>query len=153
MSRINRRLALLSTVVLTLTAAACSSSAKPTAVATTNPTPSSPAPYAKKGPHAVGYTDLELAGGRRVVAWYPAVPGTTSGHKRESIDVAGMLNPALQARVPAEYRINYDTDAYQDAPSAPAAGGYPLVVFSHGYAGFPEQSVTLATTLASWGFV
>jgi predicted dienelactone hydrolase len=28
-----------------------------------------------------------------------------------------------------------------------------LVVFSHGFAGFPEQSVTLTTHLASWGFV
>src|SRR4051812_44711399 len=126
MSRINRRLARFSAVVLTLLAAACSSSAKPSAVATNNPVPSRPAPYAKKGPHAVGYTDLELAGGRRVVAWYPAVPGTTSGHKQESIDVAGMLNPVLQAKVPAEYRINYEAGAYQDAPSAPVAGGYPL---------------------------
>ncbi len=37
------------------------------------------------------------------------------------------------------------------APVAPRR--YPLVVFSHGYAGFRDQSTFLTAGLASWGFV
>ena len=126
------------------------SSAPTTAVV---PASASPAPYAKAGPYAVGFTTMHLAGGRRVVVWYPAQPGKTSGHAQESIDVASYLSPALQAKVPASDRVLYKASAYADAPPATTPGNYPLVVFSHGFAGFPEQSVTLTTHLASWGFV
>ena len=34
-----------------------------------------------------------------------------------------------------------------------APGRYPMVVFSHGYAGFRDQSTFLTARLASWGFV
>jgi predicted dienelactone hydrolase len=33
------------------------------------------------------------------------------------------------------------------------SGTFPLVLFSHGYAGFRDQSTYLTTHLASWGFV
>ena len=85
--------------------------------------------------------------------WYPAVAATTAGHKQESIDLASMLSPALKAKVPLADRVLYLADAYQDAPPATTPGNYPLVVFSHGFAGYPEQSVSLTTHLASWGFV
>ena len=40
------------------------------------------------------------------------------------------------------------------SPVSPVAPGrYPLVVFSHGYAGFRDQSTFLTARLASWGFV
>jgi predicted dienelactone hydrolase len=115
--------------------------------------PSGPAPYAKTGPYAVGYTNLRLADGRRVVVWYPAAEGKTAGHAQESIDVASFLTPQLQAKVPATDRVKYLAKAYDRAPAATDHGPYPLVLFSHGYAGFPEQSVSLTTHLASWGFV
>ena len=114
-------------------------------------TKTSAAPYAKTGPHAVGYTELKLADGRRVVVWYPAEAGSKGAVQQ--IDVASFLSPELQAQVPAEDRILSPTSARADAAPAKQAGGYPLVVFSHGFAGFPEQSSTLATHLASWGFV
>jgi predicted dienelactone hydrolase len=109
------------------------------------------APYAKTGPHAVGYTQLKLADGRRVVVWYPAEQGSKGAVQK--IDVASFLSPQLQAQVPAEDRLLYPTSASLDAKPAKQKGGYPLVVFSHGFAGFPEQSSTLVTHLASWGFV
>lgn len=139
-----------------LVTACSSSSAKSSSSAPTTtvvPASTSPAPYAKAGPYAVGFTTLHLAGGRRVVVWYPAQPNATAGHAQESIDVASFLSPALQAKVPASDRVLYTANAYADAPPATTPGNYPLVVFSHGYAGFPEQSVTLTTHLASWGFV
>ena len=135
-----------------LVAAGCSSS-KPAATTTTRPVPPDPAPYAKKGSFAVGYTTLRLAGGRRVVVWYPADPATTAGHTQETIDLASLLTPALQAKVPAADRVKYRADAFEDAPAASTPGRYPLVVFSHGFSGYPEQSVSLTSHLASWGFV
>jgi predicted dienelactone hydrolase len=139
-------------------AAACSSSptkSTGTSVTTTTTAGSAaaPAPYAKAGPYAVGYTTLHLAGGRRVVVWYPARPGSTKGHPQETIDIASFLSPALQAKIPAGDRPLYTTNAYENAPAATSPGKYPLVVFSHGFAGFPEQSVSLTTHLATWGFV
>src|SRR5262249_20926156 len=104
-------------------------------------------------PHAVGFTKLKLADGREVVVWYPAAKESVAGHATESIDVASMLSPALQAQVPASKRPLYTVEAYDGAPAEAVDGGYPLVVFSHGFAGFPEQSVSLVRHLASWGFV
>lgn len=150
-------------VVALFLAAGCSSSTPSTtnvgpskrasATTTTTVAPADPAPYAKKGSFAVGYTTLHLAAGRRVVVWYPADPATTAGHKQEIIDLGGFLSPDLQAKIPAGFRPLYKTDAYENAPAATTPGKYPLVVFSHGFAGYPEQSVSLTTHLASWGFV
>ncbi len=147
------RLLVGSCVALSLLAGACGSSSKATPTATTRPVPADPAPYAKKGPYAVGVTTMQLAGGRRVAVWYPANTATTAGHAQESIDIANMLNPGLQKLVPAEDHILYKDDAFVDAPAATTPGSYPLVIFSHGFAGYPSQSVTLTTHLASWGFV
>ena len=135
---------------------ACSSSSKPSATTSTTSTTVSTAnqaPYAQPGPYAVGFTTMHLADGRRVVVWYPATKGSTRGHQQQSIDVGGFLNPGLQAKIPAADRVKYLAAAYQDAPPATQPGKYPIVIFSHGFAGFPEQSVTLTTHLASWGFV
>ncbi len=149
--------ALLSTLIV---GAACSSSSKSgstqgpaTTLASTTTVARSPAPYAAVGPYGVGFTTLHLAGGRRVVVWYPAVAATMAGHAQEAIDISSMLNPALQAKIPAASRVLYKAAAYADAPAATSPGRFPLVVFSHGFAGYPEQSVTLTTHLASWGFV
>jgi predicted dienelactone hydrolase len=149
--------------VLVLVAGACSSSksasvtnpATTTATATGPSTTSAsadPAPYAKKGSFAVGYTTLHLAANRQVVVWYPADPASTAGHNQETIDLGGLLSPDLQAKIPASDRVKYKADAFENAPAA-QPGKYPLVVFSHGFAGYPEQSVSLTTHLASWGFV
>ncbi|HUI48383.1 MAG TPA: dienelactone hydrolase family protein [Acidimicrobiia bacterium] len=136
-------------------AAGCSSS-KPSSSGTNTTTSiasADSAPYAKPGPYAVGFTTLHLAGGRRMVVWYPADRATTAGHAQESIDLSSMLSPSLQAKIPAGDRVKYPANAFENAPPANQPGKYPIVMFSHGFAGFPEQSVTLTTHLASWGFV
>jgi dienelactone hydrolase len=54
--------------------------------------------------------------------------------------------------IPAHFTgATYQTDAFRGVPVAP--GRFPLVVFSHGYSGFRDQSTFLTTRLASWGFV
>ncbi len=130
---------------------ACSSSSGGSTATPSSTATRTSAPYARTGPHAVGVTSLKLADGRRVVVWYPAEAGAKGA--REQIDITSFLSPQLQAQVPASDRVLYPTSARVDAPPAKQKGGYPLVVFSHGFAGFPEQSVTLTTHLASWGFV
>jgi predicted dienelactone hydrolase len=152
-----RRLAL-GFVIAALCAASCSSSKPsatiaPSGASSTTAAPADPAPYAKQGAFAVGFTTLHLAGNRQVVVWYPADPASTAGHAQETIDLGGFLSPDLQAKIPASDRVKYKADAYRDAPAASQPGNYPLVVFSHGFAGYPEQSVSLTTHLASWGFV
>ena len=141
-----------------LVGAGCSSSgsgakSSPATSSTSTTTPASPAPYAKDGPYAVGFTTLHLAGGRRVVVWYPAQPGGSASHAQETIDIGGMLSPSLQKLIPPADRVLYKANAFAAFPPVAKSGGYPLVIFSHGFAGYPEQSVTLTTHLASWGFV
>jgi predicted dienelactone hydrolase len=140
-------------VVVGLAAAACSSSSSGAAKPSPTTVAPNPAPYAKPGPYAVGFTRLHLGDRRSVVVWYPAQADAAAGHEREGFDVADMLSPALQAQVPEADRVVYHANAYEGAPAASTPGNYPIVVFSHGFAGFPEQSVSLTTHLASWGFV
>lgn len=109
------------------------------------------AAYAGEGPHPVGTTSFALADGRRVVAWYPAAE-QANDQPKETFDIASLLSPELQNGIPAEKRPIYEINAHPGAPAA-ADGPYPVVLFSHGSAGFPEQSADLVTHLASWGFV
>jgi predicted dienelactone hydrolase len=85
-----------------------------------------------RGPYAVGYRITDLAttsvttGMPRVLnthIWYPAVPGTGT--------VQG--------------------EALRDADVL--AGRWPLILFSHGSCGVPNQSPFYVEALASWGFV
>jgi predicted dienelactone hydrolase len=61
------------------------------------------------------------------VVWYPANAG------------AGPVDPGLRGVL--------------DAPVAPSAAPYPVVLFSHGMCGSPVQSLFLTPLLASQGFV
>ena len=97
----------------------------------------------------MGTTRFALADGRPVVAWYPAAKDAADAPK-ETFDIASLLSPALQSKIPADKRPQYEIDAHPGA--APATGGpYPLVLFSHGFAAFPEQSADLVTHLSLLG--
>ena len=156
MPRLRRTSAIFFAATLTLVVAASCSSSK-SAGTVTAPTTTTVAQrtkaYANAGPYAVGFTQMKLADGRHVVVWYPSTKAAIARHSREQVDIAGFLSPELQAKIPASDRVKYPADAYENAAPRSQQGGYPVVVFSHGYAGFPEQSVTLTTHLASWGFV
>jgi predicted dienelactone hydrolase len=89
------------------------------------------------GPYGVGVRTVPMTkdsvaqpGTPRVldtVVWYPTTPG------------AGPVD-GFQAGV-------------VDAPLDLAGGPYPLLMFSHGSCGYPEQSTFLTPLLASYGFV
>lgn len=109
--------------------------------------------WSERGPFGVGSQQLALADGRRVVAWYPAEEGAGTDEPVETFDVASLLEPDLQAQIPAEMRVQYPIPAAPGAAPDASGGPYPVVLFSHGFAGFPEQSADLVTHLASWGYV
>ncbi len=88
------------------------------------------------GPHAIGVTTLEFTDVRgkelTVEVWYPAIQ-PASGE-------------------PDLYELPIARQAYREAE--PAVGGpFPLLAFSHGFAGIRYQSVFLTEHLASHGFV
>ena len=106
-----------------LVAAGCSSSgsgakSSPGTSPTSSPTTTaaSPAPYVKEGPYAVGFTTLHLAGGRRVVVWYPAQPGGARATRRRRSTSAGMLSPSLQKLIPPSDRVLYKGNAFAAYP-------------------------------------
>ena len=122
-------------------------------VTTTTAPKGAETPYVEDGPYAAGTINLALADGRRVVVWYPTDKAAVAGQPKENFDIASLLSPELQAKIPAEKRPPYEIAAHPGAAPATEKAPYPLVLFSHGYAGFPEQSADLVTHLASWGFI
>lgn len=113
------------------------------------------APYASDGPYDVGFTELHLADGRRVVVWYPAdaeaFPGDGAPHQQ--VEWYGALRSDLLDRVPQAGRVPFRTDAALLAAPATIDDGAPLVLYAHPYAAVPEMSATTMIHLASWGFV
>jgi len=98
-----------------------------------------PTPYDEAGPYAAGVIDLALADGRRAVVWYPAAKAAADATPRMTFDLASLLVPELQARIPAEDRVPYEIDAHPGAAPAKGDGPFPVVLFSHGFLHFPEQ--------------
>jgi len=109
------------------------------------------AAYVEPGPFPVGVTTLDL-GDRKVEVWYPANPTATKGKTPESYFIRDRLPPAIAAILPADINPPKETTAFRDVAGS-KRGPFPLVTFSHGAAGYREQSTFLTTHLASWGFV
>jgi predicted dienelactone hydrolase len=111
-----------------------------------------PTTFTGPGPLGVGETTLTLpTDGAPVEVWYPAIESNVVGKPEATYDVASWLPPALKKLIPAGFTVSYPSGGVRGVPVAP--GRYPLVVFSHGYAGFRDQSTFLTARLASWGFV
>ncbi len=111
-----------------------------------------PKSFTRTGPLGVGETTLTLStDGAPVEVWYPATPASVKGKPRATYDITSWLPPSLKKLIPTGYSVSYPSGGVVGAPMAP--GRYPLVVFSHGYAGFRQQSTFLTASLASWGFV
>lgn len=111
-----------------------------------------PTSFTNPGPFGVGETTLTLpTDGAPVEVWYPATKRSVVGKPEATYDIANWLPPGLKKLIPAGYSVNYPSGGVTGVPVAP--GRYPLVVFSHGYAGFRDQSTFLTARLASWGFV
>jgi dienelactone hydrolase len=118
--------------------------------------------FQKPGPYAVGEYSIALrvtdandtTYTTTVEVWYPAIaaPGARSSYNLATW-VPASLQPLLTtARAKSLVaRANYTEDAKLSLRVA--SGVFPLVLYSHGYAGVRDSSSYLTTRLASWGFV
>lgn len=107
-----------------------------------------PTSYSAAGPYAVGERTFKLPSGVPVEVWYPAEPSDVAGLPMATYDVADYLPPFLQQE---GLSVTHPSGGVRGVPIA--RGTFPLVVFSHGFAGFRTQSSALTAALASWGFV
>lgn len=92
------------------------------------------AAYTDPGPYPVGLTTVRLAD-RTVEVLYPAVEGAT----------------APPGAPPAPPLVGEQV-VVREAPASDE-GPFPVVLYSHGFAGSPLVSATLQAGIASWGFV
>lgn len=84
--------------------------------------------------------------------WYPA-PDSVAGEATEPVDFYAHIPGEVEARVGAFSFPAVDSGAVRDAPLRWPEAPYPVLVFSHGFGGVREQSVSLTTHLASRGYV
>ena len=124
-------------LALSLVAAACSgdgddrTSTGDSASAEQPEDRSGEAAYADPGPYDVGLTTVQLSD-RVVEVLYPAADDTGT---------------------PAQVNgLQPDTTVYRDAPASDE-GPFPVLLYSHGFAGSPLVSANLQAGIASWGFV
>jgi predicted dienelactone hydrolase len=111
-----------------------------------------PTSFTTPGPFRVGETTLTLpTDGAPVEVWYPATKESVAGKSVATYNISSWLPPSLQKLIPAGFSVTYPSGGVRGVAVAP--GRFPLVVFSHGYAGFRVQSTFLTSFLASWGFV
>jgi dienelactone hydrolase len=117
-----------------------------------------PTVFAARGPYGVGVRTIAVGTGRnqrQVELWYPAAAETSSpapARGRTRYDLKDWL-PAESAKAAGPRPLaELATDALRNAPARADAGPFPVVLFSHGLAGFRVQSAFLTTHLASWGF-
>ena len=132
-------------------------------------------PYAdpgQAGPFLVGNTSfffedesrrLSCGSGNRILmteAWYPAVDEAADGWEENYItdfflDRLDEIQAALQdAGIdPEDELFDLPTGSYRDAPLHDQASSMPLLVFSHGFSSNRFQNYTMATYLASHGYL
>lgn len=133
------------------------------------PIPSLPAPT---GPHLVGTTAYQFsdetreeiysdkAGDKREIAvqvWYPTVPGPDAklaSWIRQAAKFAPVLAKFLN--LPA-FSLNHLTllkgHAFADTPLSFTEQTYPVILFSHGWTGFPAVNSNQMEQLASHGYI
>jgi predicted dienelactone hydrolase len=111
-----------------------------------------PTSFTAPGPFAVGETTLTLpTDGAPVEVWYPATHAAVARGSEASYDVSTWLPPSLKKLIPVGFSVTFPSGGVRDVAVAP--GRFPLVLFSHGYAGYRDQSAFLTSFLATWGFV
>lgn len=109
------------------------------------------AAYAEHGPFDVGVLTVEVEPGRRAEVWYPAPPGSAAGLDRDVYRIREVFPPQFDALMPPDLDASFTTDAVREIPAAD--GRFPMVLFSHGFGSYRNQSTAITTHLASWGFV
>lgn len=123
------------------------------------------------GPFAVGTRSFvlidasrkELYSGRdeprkfMIQVWYPAAPIADNVYAPwvEHADIFARAN-ARHLNFPdffLDHLTLAQSPAFQDAPLAQTDSPYPIIVFSHGWAGFAAQNTAQMVELSSYGYV
>lgn len=145
-------LAVIFSLALGLAPVATASAAPPRDVTVAKVKHLGPKTFTKLGPYAVGETTLKLVTNEAPVeVWYPARKKDARGKAKAQYDVVDWLPESFKDQVPAGESVTYPSGGVRGLDVA--RGRFPLVVFSHGYAGYRDQSSFLTAWLASWGFV
>jgi hypothetical protein len=132
------------------------------------PVPAIPAP---NGPYPVGTHIYELTDASRrelysgadearrfqIQVWYPAEADPTS-ERSPWMENADVFAPSISSYLDLpsfflDHLALVKVPAYKDAPVAPTNGGFPVILFSHGWNGFNAQNTGQALQLASHGYV
>ncbi|MGH9017987.1 MAG: alpha/beta hydrolase family protein [Acidimicrobiales bacterium] len=112
--------------------------------------------FAANGPYKPGVAFETTPEGDTVVIYYPVDPSATVGHATYTVNLlrwfTGSPTAPIPAGLPSTLPTTLATDAYSGVPIS-AKSPFPVVLFSHGYGGYPEQSSFLTDHLATWGFV
>jgi dienelactone hydrolase len=112
--------------------------------------------FSKNGPYRPGVAFQTTPEGDTLVITYPVDPASTVGKPPYVIDLLRWFTGSPTAPIPAGLPTNLPTtlatDAFENVPIS-HNGPFPVVLFSHGYGGYPEQSSFLTDHLATWGFV
>ena len=149
---------------LALVAAACSSattSAGNSGNTSSTTSTSANTRYSVPGPYAAGTARYTLSDGDNVQVWYPVDKSAVTGQTPYTYDITSWLPASLQGNPFLKgLPVTYATDSYLNAPlskdtrrNGSTAATFPVVLFSHGFGSFPEQSTFLTDHLAQWGFV
>ena len=132
------------------------------------PVPSIPAP---SGPYPVGTRIYELTDSSRkeiysgedqarrfaIQIWYPSEP-SPSDRRAPWMSRPDIFGPAISEYLgmPSfflDHLALVEIPAFQESDVAPSSGGYPVILFSHGWNGFNAQNSGQALELASHGYV
>lgn len=120
------------------------------ASSSTNPGSGTYTRFSVPGPYAAGTAQFDV-NGDPVVVWYPVDKSDVTGSSKYTYHLRSWVPASFAALIPASFPDGVKEDAYQNVPMA--AGPFPVVLFSHGYGGYPEQSSFLTTRLATWGMI
>lgn len=130
-----------------------------------------PTPYPVTGPYQVGTTLHHLTDSSRqelygndptapreimVQVWYPANPTKDNVQSQWMQDIEAAA-PAIATYIDlpsfALDHLKYvKANAFIDAPPITDSKGFPILIFSHGWAGFKEQNIFQVEELASHGY-
>ncbi|HEV2360688.1 MAG TPA: dienelactone hydrolase family protein, partial [Acidimicrobiales bacterium] len=73
------------------------------------------------------------------------------GKQKYAYRITQFLPKLIDSFIPKTFPDAVAEDAYAGLPVA--AGAFPVVMFSHGFTGYPAQSSFLTAHLATWGFI
>jgi len=127
---------------------------------------------APSGPFPVGTQNLQLTDTNRkeiyskkdefrkfmIQIWYPGVPPGSGAKPAPWMPEAAIVAPAIAdyLQLPHFFLDHLSlakTSSFEEIPANSNNGPYPVLIFSHGWNGFRQQSTFLMQDLASHGYV